>query len=102
MLYNNDQIKELFQIYLKRLGLSEKSSADFFHIAYTVANELDYLLTWNCSHIANAEVIQRLHKVNYEYTSNYPFSGFICKNFLQYSILFERRMIGARGALTNV
>ena len=72
MLYNNDQIKELFQIYLKRLGLSEKSSADLFHIAYMVANELDYLLTWNCSHIANAEVIQRLHKVNYEINAFTP------------------------------
>jgi hypothetical protein len=31
------------------------AAADGFHIAYAAAHSLDYLLTWNCRHIANAE-----------------------------------------------
>ena len=27
------------------------------------ANEIDFLLTWNCSHLANAQVMRRVSKV---------------------------------------
>jgi len=34
------------------------------HFAYAVAYNMDYLVTWNCKHIANGEVIRRLNIVN--------------------------------------
>lgn len=34
--------------------LPEKAETDAFHIAVAAANAMDYLLTWNCKHIANA------------------------------------------------
>jgi hypothetical protein len=34
--------------------LPEKAAFDVLHIAITVVNELDFLLTLNCKHIANA------------------------------------------------
>lgn len=37
-----------------RLSLPEKAAVDAVHIAIAVANEIDFLLTWNCTHIANA------------------------------------------------
>jgi len=36
------------------------------HFAFAVAYEMDYLLTWNCAHIANGEIIRRLLDVNAE------------------------------------
>jgi PIN domain len=35
-------------------GLPTKAAADALHIAVAAVHGLDYLLTWNCTHIANA------------------------------------------------
>ena len=35
-------------------------------LAFAVAYEMDYLVTWNCAHIANGEMIRRLLDVNAE------------------------------------
>jgi hypothetical protein len=41
---------------LEQRGLvPPNAAADAFHIAYPSAHGIDYLLTWNCRHIANAE-----------------------------------------------
>jgi hypothetical protein len=39
---------------IRELSLPERSAADAVHIALSVVNGMDYLLTWNCTHIANA------------------------------------------------
>jgi hypothetical protein len=38
------------------------AGADGFHIAYASVHDLDYLLTWNCRHIANAERLPAIEK----------------------------------------
>ena len=30
-----------------------EAAADAFHIGNAIVHEIDYLLTWNCTHIAN-------------------------------------------------
>ena len=41
---------------LARLGLvPANAAADAFHVAFASVHAVDYLLTWNCRHIANAE-----------------------------------------------
>jgi hypothetical protein len=39
---------------MKRVPLPPKAAADALHIAIATINGMDYLLTWNCTHIANA------------------------------------------------
>lgn len=39
---------------LDALSLPARAAADAVHIAITVVNGIDFLLTWNCTHIANA------------------------------------------------
>jgi hypothetical protein len=39
---------------LRDVPLPEKAAADALHIALAVVNGMDFLLTWNCTHIANA------------------------------------------------
>lgn len=34
--------------------IPQKSAADALHIAIAAVNGVDYLLTWNCTHLANA------------------------------------------------
>ena len=36
--------------------IPEKADVDALHIAVAATNGMDYLLTWNCKHIANAEM----------------------------------------------
>ncbi|MGI8967066.1 MAG: type II toxin-antitoxin system VapC family toxin [Limisphaerales bacterium] len=56
----SDEVKELAKLIIKKTGIPPKASEDAIHIALTAVNELDYLLTWNCKHIANAHVIKQI------------------------------------------
>lgn len=62
----NDDVRRLVHEYDQRLGLGGRARADLPHIAFAVAYEMDYLVTWNCRHIANGEVIRRLLESNSE------------------------------------
>ena len=42
------------------LQLPPKARFDALHLAYAVYYELDYLLTWNCTHLANSELLRQL------------------------------------------
>ena len=39
--------------------IPEKASVDALHIAIATVHGMDYLLTWNCKHIANAKCRRR-------------------------------------------
>ncbi|MDJ1176176.1 hypothetical protein [Roseofilum capinflatum] len=43
--------------------LPTKASADALHIATSVTNGIDFLLTWNCKHIANAIMRGKIEKL---------------------------------------
>jgi len=47
---------ELAQKLVDQGPIPEKAGVDALHIAIAVVNGMDYLLTWNCSHIANASI----------------------------------------------
>ena len=40
--------------------LPEKAAGDALHIAVATVHGMDYLLTWNCEHIANAQMRLRV------------------------------------------
>ena len=42
--------------------IPEKSIRDALHIAVATFHEMSFLLSWNCKHIANAEIIKKLRK----------------------------------------
>jgi hypothetical protein len=41
---------------LSRGPFPAKATSDAVHVAVATVHQLDYLLTWNCRHIANAEI----------------------------------------------
>ncbi|HSG38867.1 MAG TPA: type II toxin-antitoxin system VapC family toxin [Thermoanaerobaculia bacterium] len=43
--------------------LPQTAYPDALHIATAAVHEVDYLLTWNCSHIANAEILPRISPI---------------------------------------
>lgn len=45
---------QLAEELVRRGALPKKATVDAFHIAIAAAHQMDYLLTWNCKHLANA------------------------------------------------
>ena len=48
---------------MSRAILPPKASIDALHIATVAHHRIEYLLTWNCRHIANAKILPRIHAV---------------------------------------
>ena len=66
----NDDVRELVHFYGSKLGLPKKAKPDILHIAFAVSYEMDYMLTWNCAHLANGGVMRKLLDLN-EFINRY-------------------------------
>lgn len=44
-------------------GVPAKAQVDAFHMASATAHGIDYLLTWNCKHIANASLRGKIESI---------------------------------------
>ena len=56
----NDFVEDLARSFVDSGIVPEKAADDAMHVAVATSQGMDFLLTWNCRHIANAEVIERL------------------------------------------
>ena len=56
-------VDELVEAFLSTGALPAKAKADAAHLAVATSHHVDYLLTWNCKHLANAEILLRLRPV---------------------------------------
>jgi hypothetical protein len=54
LLEPHDDTQVLVDALIRDLSLPDRAAADAVHIALSVVNGMDFLLTWNCTHIANA------------------------------------------------
>jgi hypothetical protein len=52
--------RELARLFLQRKLIPEKAVEDAFHVAIATVQGMNFLFTWYCKHIANAEVRERL------------------------------------------
>lgn len=75
MLEYTQDVTQLIDVYSQQLGLSGRALADLPHIAFAVSAEIDFLVTWNCSHLASGLVIRRLGKINKELNRKTPIIG---------------------------
>jgi hypothetical protein len=57
-------VESLAKRYFTELSFPDKALADSFHLAFAVHYQMDYLLTWNCRHLANEVLQRRLVKLN--------------------------------------
>lgn len=58
-----DEVGELAAIIMAQTGLPTKAGVDALHMAVAAVNNIDYLLTWNCKHIANAALRPQIEAV---------------------------------------
>ena len=54
----DQEAEKLAQAFLTKGALPKKAAEDASHMAIAAVNGIDYLLSWNCKHIANAEIIR--------------------------------------------
>jgi predicted nucleic acid-binding protein len=43
--------------------IPNKAAQDAAHIAISAVHGIDYLMTWNCSHIANAMIVRKVQEI---------------------------------------
>jgi predicted nucleic acid-binding protein len=63
LLEPNEVAEELVTEFLSKSNLPPKAANDAAHIAIATVNNIDYLLTWNCKHIANAYIQKKLAQI---------------------------------------
>lgn len=56
----SDEAQKLAVAIVQEGLLPQTAFPDALHIAISTTHQVDYLLTWNCSHIANAEILPRV------------------------------------------
>ncbi len=58
-----EEAADLARALIDRGAVPKQSVEDSLHIAVSAAHGMDYLLTWNCRHIANATMRSRVEAV---------------------------------------
>ncbi|MBC6472667.1 MAG: type II toxin-antitoxin system VapC family toxin [Hormoscilla sp. GM102CHS1] len=65
-------VGELASQFMLRSNLPDKASDDSIHIALATVSQIDYLLTWNCKHIANAQLQKKLREISGDFGWTLP------------------------------
>lgn len=59
----SDDARSLAEMLLSPPIMPEKAAADALHVAMAAVSGVEYLLTLNCKHIANAHLLPRVYEV---------------------------------------
>ena len=63
LLEQTEEATRLAQALVDRVPLPERAAVDALHVAIATVHGVDYLLTWNCTHIANATLRDPIESV---------------------------------------
>jgi predicted nucleic acid-binding protein len=63
LLQSTDEVDDLADALIAEKAVPASEPRDAFHIAIAVVNGVNYLLTWNYKHIANATLRSRIEQV---------------------------------------
>ncbi len=58
----SDSVVDLAEHLIHVKAVPKKAVQDAYHVAVSAVHGMDYLLTWNCKHIANAEMRLRIQE----------------------------------------
>ena len=59
----NEEVIQLAEKLLADGAFPHVAAEDAIHVAVATVHEMDFLLTWNCRHIANAEIARKAAKI---------------------------------------
>lgn len=60
----DDEIESIAEVYVKEYVMPKGDAGDAFHLACASFYKIDFLLTWNCNHLANANKERHIHLTN--------------------------------------
>lgn len=63
LLQITDEARNLAKVLINEVCLPKKAGIDALHISVATINGMDYLLTWNCRHIANATLQRSMRRI---------------------------------------
>ncbi|MGK5092358.1 type II toxin-antitoxin system VapC family toxin [Deltaproteobacteria bacterium TL4] len=66
ILQSSTQVVELAERYNQALNIPQKSELDALHLAIATGQGIDYLVSWNCKHIASGRVRLLIESINNE------------------------------------
>ncbi len=58
------EIHDIVETYIKRKLMPADTTGDALHLAITSFHGCDFLLTWNCKHLANANKFMHIRRLN--------------------------------------
>jgi hypothetical protein len=58
------EIEEVAEIYINNYLMPKGMLGDAVHLAYTSIYKIDFLITWNCKHLANANKKHHIRQIN--------------------------------------
>ncbi|RIV19581.1 DNA-binding protein [Alicyclobacillaceae bacterium I2511] len=59
-----NEVIKLAETYVQLLEIPERAKVDAVHLSVAVIYEVDYLLTWNCKHLAHGGIRTKIHRYN--------------------------------------
>lgn len=65
-------VVNLAEVYFSMLQIPEKARLDTYHLALATWHGLDFLVSWNCTHIVSARVRRVLEEINAQFGFRTP------------------------------
>ncbi|MBN1509545.1 MAG: type II toxin-antitoxin system VapC family toxin, partial [Sedimentisphaerales bacterium] len=59
-----DDIRDIVEVYISHYLMPKDELGDALHLAVASFHKMDYLLTWNCNHLANANKRKHIRRIN--------------------------------------
>jgi len=64
ILPKHQMISEIAEIYMQNFLMPKELTGDAFHLSYASFYKIDFLLTWNCNHLANSNKKKHIQAIN--------------------------------------
>ncbi len=58
------EIIEIVEVYIAHKVMPQNPAGDALHLAIASFHKCDFLLTWNCNHLANANKTAHIRRIN--------------------------------------
>jgi hypothetical protein len=67
-----NEVLRLAEAFLSNNIIPKKAATDAAHIAVAAVHNMDYLMTWNCAHIANATIFNSVKNICLQEGFSFP------------------------------
>lgn len=62
--FTTERVVQVAEAYIEHRLLPRDAAPDAFHLALASVHRADFLLTWNCKHLANANKVRHIAVLN--------------------------------------